>query len=84
MQLREIYKKEGIAQWIPRLHASPFRDNNFDCMKRLQAEMDSVFDAVRRIRNRIHYALTLAQRAWVSWVFKPSKQEKPSIEPKIA
>jgi len=46
--------------------------------------MENVFDAVRRIRNRIHYALTIAQRAWVSWVFKPSKQEKPSIEPNTA
>jgi hypothetical protein len=44
--------------------------------------MDTVFDAVRRIRNRIHYALALAQRAWVKWVFKPSKQKKPSVEPK--
>ncbi len=53
-------------------------------LKRLQAEMDSIFDSVRRIKNRIHYALALAQRAWVRWVFKPSKQEKPSIEPKAA
>jgi len=46
--------------------------------------MDSVFNAVRRIKNRIQYALALAQRAWVKWVFKPSKREKPSIEPKAA
>jgi hypothetical protein len=46
--------------------------------------MEKVFDTVQRIRNRIHYALTLTQRAWVRWVFKSSKQKKPSIEPKIA
>jgi hypothetical protein len=46
--------------------------------------MDSVLDAVRRIRNRIQYALALAQRARITWVFKPSKQKKPSIEPKVA
>jgi hypothetical protein len=52
--------------------------------KEIEAEMDSVFDAVWRIKNRIHYALALAQRVWVRWVFKPSKQNKPSIEPKAA
>jgi hypothetical protein len=46
--------------------------------------MDSIFDAVQRIKDRIHYGLALAQRVWVRWVFKPSKQEKPSIEPKAA
>ena len=50
----------------------------------MQAEMDSVFDAVQRIKGRIHYALAVAQRAWVRWVFKPSKQDKPSIERKAA
>jgi hypothetical protein len=50
----------------------------------IDTEMDSVFGAVRRIKNRIHYALALVQRAWVGWVFKPSKQEKPSAEPKAA
>jgi hypothetical protein len=53
-------------------------------LTRLQAEMDSVFEAVRRIKDRIHHALAFAQGVWVRWVFKPSKQEKTSVEPKAA
>jgi hypothetical protein len=50
----------------------------------IEAEMDSVLYAVQRIKDRIQYALALAQRAWVKWVFKPSKQKKASFEPKAA
>jgi hypothetical protein len=46
--------------------------------------MDSVLYAVQRIKDRIHYGLALAQSVWVKWVFKPSRQEKPAVEPKAA
>jgi hypothetical protein len=50
----------------------------------IEAEMDSVLYTVQRIKDRIQYALALGQRAWVRWVFKPSKQKNASIEPKAA